>query len=163
MPPSKHPGHFPSSDATAISNKEMRSSMVSVDAASKCGEKSQNCAELVVSLEHSGTACDTTIDDFQSNFRRVVEAWRIKKLHHQTFVYQDSCQQRGPIEKWTCHWGISSQPPALDEVGTSASMCQWLGLWRLHLPSVVSCFLPVPNEKPLCNKETRPRINQEVQ
>lgn len=44
-----------------------------------------------------------------------------------------------------------NHPKALDEVGTSASMCQWLGLWL------------VPNEKPLCNKQTRPRINQEVQ
>ena len=33
-------------------------------------------------------------------------------MHHQTFVYQDSCQQRGPIEKWVhAIWGISSQPP----------------------------------------------------
>lgn len=158
MPPSKHPGHFPSSDATAISNKEMRSSMVSVDAASRFGEKSQNCAELVVSCGFIGA---------QRHSVRYHDWWLSKQLQtgswsmaHQTCTIKHLStkilvSKGDPSKNGSMPFGGShpNHPKALDEVGTSASMCQWLGLW----------LLPVPNEKPLCNKQTRPRSNQEVQ
>ena len=102
MPPSKHPGHFPSSDATAISNKECEAAWCQSKRCPNVGKRARTAKRWWF---HWSIACDTPNDDFQSNFRWVVEAWGIKHLSIKIL------RQRGPIEKWTCHWGISSQPP----------------------------------------------------